>query len=73
MRVNVVKNRAKEEPIFEHPAVGGGGFLVDSPESKKRGYAKADVSYKGVSYKYFLGSGVSIPVFCFFVKVGRLV
>ena len=33
-RVNVKKIKAKQEPIFEQPAAGG-GFLVDSPENKK--------------------------------------
>lgn len=33
-RVNVKKIKAKQEPILEQPAAGG-GFLVDSPENKK--------------------------------------
>jgi len=32
-RVNVKKIKAKQEPILEQPAAGG-GFLVDSPENK---------------------------------------
>ena len=43
-RVNVVKNRAKQESILEHPAVGEGGFLVDSPESKQEVMLETDVN-----------------------------
>lgn len=43
-RVNVVKNKAKQESILEHPAIGEGGFLVDSPESKKEDMLETDVN-----------------------------
>lgn len=49
----LVNKRVKQVYTLEHPAVGGGGFLVDTPINKISIVLEQDLS-ESVYYKYFL-------------------